>query len=450
MELNRLLAEKLDERGHYLEYITESKIIYDYLNSHETMVYDLRAPFNKYIKHYEPLSLEKKKRVFDEKYEDISLKDLTKADMVLGSEAPDVQYTIALSYLDSWNDYFNNCKCDLAISTDGTEIPNISFGIMGRYKKIPVLFTNGTSIFNNKMVWDKSILLNSWVDPMLMKERLHSSQLRHSKNYIDSLTTKKPVIGFITIKPLSRTALVRTKNFIENCILNEEQKSRNFNPINMLGLGIMPYIRRPVSTGYYKEPDLNEPFIFFPMHHPIDAQITFRANEYVRQDRTVSLISDAIPQGITLYVKPHPHCTGMYPLNWLKSISRIKNVKIIQPNVNSHTLIENCKFVITINSEVGWEALLHGKHVITLAKPFYSRLGYTHEVEDISELPGVIDDVINKPTIPKSKIIKLVHAAYSSTYDGGFYTKSGGFNTNHENLNNIVDGILKSYERYYN
>jgi capsule polysaccharide export protein KpsC/LpsZ len=112
-------------------------------------------------------------------------------------------------------------------------------------------------------------------------------------------------------------------------------------------------------------------------------------------------------------------------------------------------LIENCKAIVTINSDVGWEALLYGKPVVTLAEPFYSRLGYTIDVDDIAELSVKIKAALDKKPITRQDIYKLVNAAFNSAVDGNYYKKGFDFNTDPENVTNIVNGIIASYNRYF-
>ena len=198
---------------------------------------------------------------------------------------------------------------------------------------------------------------------------------------------------------------------------------------------------RRKAEPYYSPPDMNEKFIFFPLHVFNDSQITFRAVEFFRQDKTVEMISKALPEGMKLYVKQHPHAAGMEPIEWIKKISELPNTKLLYPELNSHDIIENAKAIVVVNSDVGWEAIMHLKPVIVLDKPFYSGKGLTIDVDDINELSSCIEKGLKK-TIQMEQVIQVVHAALKSHYPGAFWKpRTTDFNYDKENIKKIIDGI---------
>jgi hypothetical protein len=335
------------------------------------------------------------------------------------------------------------------MASDGTETPNVIFGELGKQMKIHVMFSNGSSVFPNKMFWDKTIMINQWIDRRRIDNNINPNELSKTNEYITYMTERKPLIGFMPHKPLSKNALKKTKKFLITSILLEEGTSRHLNPMKAIKDGMIPLIRRPILTGYYSEPDLSQPYLFFPFHVPFDAQITLRSYGFRKQDEAVKLISKALPENYLLYAKPHPHSIGNYPFSWLKTLAQLKNVRIIDPVYSAHSLIEHSKAIVTINSDVGWEAILYGKPVVTLGRPFYSGLGYTIDVSNLEDLPNNIQTALRRDPIPRSKIVKLVYAAYNSTVDGSYYKKGWEFNCDDDNINNIVNGIFSSYERYY-
>ena len=193
----------------------------------------------------------------------------------------------------------------------------------------------------------------------------------------------------------------------------------------------------------YSLPQSREKYIFFPLHVHNDAQTTLRAVQFFRQDRTAELIAHALPKGLKLYVKQHPHGAGLIPLEQIKKIANLPNTRLVPPDINSHDLIEKSEAIITINSDVGWEGLLHQKPVIVLDKPFYSHKGITFDVDDMDHLTKYIQDAISKKTIPKEKLLPVVHAVLKSHYPGSFF-KSGtvDFNLNPENIRKIVKSAI--------
>jgi hypothetical protein len=126
--------------------------------------------------------------------------------------------------------------------------------------------------------------------------------------------------------------------------------------------------------------------IFFPFHHPVDFQLVVRAPQFFDQELLVRNISNQLPAEYTLFIKEHPVCIGAYPHDMLKRLSRLPNIKILHPMMTTQEVLPEMDFVITVNSKVGYEALLQNKRVITLAQSFYSGLGLTIDLKEISQL----------------------------------------------------------------
>jgi len=448
-ELYLKIAKGVLARGHTYEFITESKVIMDFLMANNIDVYNLRVPFAKNEKKYIGMDLESKRKLFSERYSGMDIEYLVRGDAVIGKKSPDEQYTKALGYLDAWMDYFSISKPDLIATSDAVEIPGTTFGELAKMKKIPVMFTNGSSIIPGRMIWDRTMYLNTWLDSSLIEAEAEPSELDAARQYIDRMTRERPFIGFDPQKPISAKSIARSKDYFVNVIFREEQASRYYNPLTSIRTGILPHMRRPVSKGYYRTPEPGDKYVFYPFHVPFDAQITFRGHRFVDQDETVRMIAGALPEKYFLYAKPHPHSVGHYPIKWFKKLGGISNVKLIAPEYNAHALIEKCSAVVTVNSDVGWEALLHGKPVVTLARPFYAGMGFTLDAERIDKLPELLQKALKQPKISEERIEKLVFAAMRSTVEGNYFSRIGEFNCGDENIDNIVDGILKSYERYF-
>ena len=129
--------------------------------------------------------------------------------------------------------------------------------------------------------------------------------------------------------------------------------------------------RRRFLGKLYSKPDYNKKYVYFPLHVPIDFQLTFREPKYLNQLYLAEYFSNVLPRGINLYIKEHPASIGAYDYWVLRKILKSKNIRLIQPSVNSYDLIKHSLCVATINSKVGAEALLQGKKVFVLGSPYY-------------------------------------------------------------------------------
>jgi hypothetical protein len=202
-------------------------------------------------------------------------------------------------------------------------------------------------------------------------------------------------------------------------------------------------IRIPIIRKFFKPPCWEDNYFFFPMHYNADAQMTFR-EPFTVQTKIIEVISRSLPTGYYLYVKPHPHYLGSdVAVSDIKSISRLTNVKIIDPSVLPMDLIKNSKAVITINSTTGLEALINGTPVISLGHDFYCDPKYAYIVRDLNELPEIIMAAIKGNSHEKEEIIKLfVKMAYSNTiWIDTPYNKRGYWTMSDDSGKKVADAI---------
>jgi len=149
--------------------------------------------------------------------------------------------------------------------------------------------------------------------------------------------------------------------------------------------------RRAALSRSYAEPDYSRLYVYFPLHVPLDFQLTVREPRFLNQMSLAGLISDLLPFGYDLYIKEHPASVGGYSWAMLRDLLRRPNVKLIHPRTNSFDLIAHSRLVITVNSKVGAEALMQGKRVVVLGKTYYRDAPGAHAVRDLDELRPVLE-----------------------------------------------------------
>lgn len=71
-----------------------------------------------------------------------------------------------------------------------------------------------------------------------------------------------------------------------------------------------------------------------------------------------------------LVIKRHPKCRSKYIERFLKRAEEVRNITITVDSI--HRLVANCKTVVTVNSGVGMEALIHLKPVVCSGRTEYA------------------------------------------------------------------------------
>lgn len=186
--------------------------------------------------------------------------------------------------------------------------------------------------------------------------------------------------------------------------------------INEIKNYITKFFRLFLIKRILTEPLINEKYFLFSLHYMEDAQITFREPLF-DQFKLIRDISRSLPAGYFLYVKPHPHYLGTdLSFRKLYEVSKLTNIKIIDPKYRPIKLIKNAEGVITLNSTTGFESLIMGVPVITMGHDFYCKSDICNVIRDLNDLPTTLMRIVNKETINDPEIIKdFVKKVYKNT-----------------------------------
>ncbi|MCX8175588.1 MAG: hypothetical protein N3E51_05290, partial [Candidatus Micrarchaeota archaeon] len=151
------------------------------------------------------------------------------------------------------------------------------------------------------------------------------------------------------------------------------------------------------SRFFFKKADLSQPFFYFPLHFEQDAQLTTR-EPFVEQVQLIRSISFCLPARVKLYVKSHPHYLASdMEYRRIREISRLPNVVLIDPAAYSTEIVKHALGVITVNSTVGFEAMVLDRPVITFGHDFYAIPGACIVLRDMADLPRVLFGVMKNP-----------------------------------------------------
>ena len=157
--------------------------------------------------------------------------------------------------------------------------------------------------------------------------------------------------------------------------------------------------------------ELPDEFIFIPFQVDSDTQIVEYSpwihNMSQFYEVIVNLkntIGDKIPP---IVVKEHPSSKNDY-----RALHQLTPDVVFRNSANTQELIEKSSFVITVNSSVGFEAILLNKPVVTLGNAFYNIEGLVTSAQDAQSLELACQNV-SKPQEPlRSKFLDYLQCEY--------------------------------------
>lgn len=185
---------------------------------------------------------------------------------------------------------------------------------------------------------------------------------------------------------------------------------------------VQKMLKRKSLTAYYTQPDYSTRYVYYPFHVPLDVQLTVRCPEYLDQESVVDKIASELPEGHMLYIKEHPAAIGGHDFKRLTELLKNrKNVRLIHPLTNSFDLIKNSACVVTINSKVGFEAIMQSKPVVVLGKAFYRGHGVTVDADGIADVKRAIKTAIESFAPDGNIRTAFLNSAFAWSLEGELY-----------------------------
>lgn len=146
---------------------------------------------------------------------------------------------------------------------------------------------------------------------------------------------------------------------------------------------------------FYSGPIRGERYAFFALQQEPEVSILLYTPYHTNQLDFVRACAHALPVGTMLYVKEHPEMVGRRTRQYYKEITKIPNVRLLDPRIESFGIVQNAELVLTIAGTVGWEGTLFKKPVITFGKAPYGDLPFIRQCGDFNELPYLVQNQLH-------------------------------------------------------
>ena len=189
----------------------------------------------------------------------------------------------------------------------------------------------------------------------------------------------------------------------------------NYSKHNNIEQQISFYINNNISK--YKQSDeefhLKSDYVFIPMQVTTDAVASL---SYIDGINLLKSVSEYYFNTSTkVVVKRHPYCNSIEVEKLINELE--KDGRIIISNSSVHHLIKGAKAVITVNSGVGLEAIIHNKPVIITGKSDYYYAA-TAIAKNEQELKDIISNLesLNINEVLRESFLAYYFLEYATPY----------------------------------
>jgi Capsule polysaccharide biosynthesis protein len=158
--------------------------------------------------------------------------------------------------------------------------------------------------------------------------------------------------------------------------------------------------------------------VYFPLHVQPEFTPDVRAPFCSNQLALIENIARSIPAGYRLVVKDHPAMRGRRTLPYYREIKKLRNVQLLSPGFDSHTVIQDSDAILTIVGTTAFEAILYEKPAIAFGDLVYGFFELLYRCRDLSQLPGVIAEALSGFTPDRELLLKFVWATIETAHVG--------------------------------
>jgi len=445
------IADKLQERGLNVDFVTLSKECHQLLTKKSKKCVYLADELEKYQIREDPRG---QLAVFEKKY-DVSVKALMAGDLEHSRMERRKAYTAMAKHFYFWEDYFQKNKVDFIFGGTERFVNMVPRAVAKKYgvqdAQLMTSIIDGRSCVTTDAYGHYSLLDEYWQENK--DKGLTKEEKQRATRFIKSFRQKReqPFVWGSTPK-LSAKQIGFFLDRLRVALFVEKGRYPYIDLSGGTYRHALRLIRARLAGKYYSRFNPQEKYVFYPLHVPNEAQITVIAPQYADQVHTIENISRSLPAGYQLYVKEHPNLVGGTPIVDLKDITKLPNVKLLSPFESSLKITEASDCVVTINSTVGWEAMLLDKPAINLGRAFYETSGLTYSIRGFKKLPETIKKAIRENPVKEDILMKFVNAIFATSFPGNIVGANLGYSyygegpwteevMQEENLEKVVEGM---------
>jgi hypothetical protein len=157
---------------------------------------------------------------------------------------------------------------------------------------------------------------------------------------------------------------------------------------------------------------MQPPYAFYPLHFEPEVALQVFGRPYQNQIELIRNLAISLPAGMLLLVKEHPRSFGFRPYGYYRKLMQIPNVRLVDPLIPTHGVIQHASLVAVISGSTGLEAAVIGKPVLTFGVPAYNNLPrcMVRHVRSLHDLADDVRDLMENYRLDESALERFLAA----------------------------------------
>ncbi|GGG25371.1 hypothetical protein [Pontibacter amylolyticus] len=221
--------------------------------------------------------------------------------------------------------------------------------------------------------------------------------------------------------------------------------------IKLKGLKKKRELRHEYRKLSIERPNLDVPFVFFPLHYQPERTTSPDGGVYVDQFLAISLLRKILPNEVKIYVKEHtsqfhPKMDGHLGRSVYQyyEIKELYNVELISDSLQSFELIDKSICVATVTGTIGIEAVARKKAALIFGPGcWYRSLKGTFFIDDEESLKVATKKIFEGMVIEEQDLLDFLIKLHTITFKGKLTPGSNSINSERN-----ISALVKSVELY--
>lgn len=318
---------------------------------------------------------------------------------------------------------------------------------LGRYFNVTYVGFIGDSLnYNTKMqISDNVFFINEkmkklyYGDYQFTQEEIKNAQTLierisdpHNRPAYMEAHTKAPKFKWSFISDIAKYIIRRfLPRFNDKyCYINYKNYKQHLQPIKR-------FLSYKKCKKYFLKPIEKQKYYVFPLHYQPEVTTSIWASKYVNQLFFIDNIAKSIPLDTVLYVKEHYGGLGSRQERFYKDLKKYKNVRLIDPFINIHTLIDNAQATLVLTNTTGLECIIRQKPVIVCGSVYYD---FFEGVTKVNDIYCERSKILKPNLVEKDKVIRFV-ASYQKSFYNGYINPADIASLEEKNIDNFVYAI---------
>lgn len=163
-------------------------------------------------------------------------------------------------------------------------------------------------------------------------------------------------------------------------------------------------------------------YIYYPLHYQPECTSLPMGGAYYNQIHVIRLLSQCLPEGVTLYVKPHPRRNLLTNEDFYDQIRELKNVKLLSSKANTYELIDNALAVVSLTGTAIAESLIRGIPVIMFGYHFWKYAPNVFHCASENDCQSAIKTICDGYTFNRTAFDEFLCKLDKEFVDGSLYS----------------------------